>query len=697
MPMTRPWMDELNPMQRSAVTHDGGPILVIAGAGTGKTKTLACRVAWLIEQGTAPDRILLLTFTRRAASEMIRRAQRLTRSDISAQIWAGTFHAVSNRLLRRYGRAIGLEPDFTVMDQADAEDLINLIRGDLELGDTTRRFPRKQTLLAIYSRAVNGSVKLRPILEDHFPWCEANVDDIRRVFEEYAKRKQEQHLLDYDDLLLYWKALCPSPGIGDTVAELFEHVLVDEYQDTNLMQAQILQAMGCHHRQVMVVGDDAQSIYSFRAATVHNILEFPNQFPGTQLIKLEQNYRSTQPILDASNAVMAEAQRQYAKNLFSDRHGQQKPSLITCFDEADQCNAVCQRVLEQLEEGNELRKQAVLFRAGHHSDLLEVELARRNIPFVKYGGLKFVEAAHVKDMLAVLRLMENPYDQLSWYRVLQLLDGIGPVVARKIINALGAASTIDLDISPAAAKNPLHKLVHDRIAVPQSASDAFASLADAVADCIGRRTVSSPHAELPPTSQIERIRLFYEPIFDRLYENAQVRLRDLDQLEQIATAYKTRSQFITDLTLDPPTSTQDLAGPPLLEEDYLNLSTIHSAKGCEWQVVHIIHAADGIIPSDMATGDDEQIEEERRLLYVAMTRARDLLNLYFPLRYYHRSRGFSNRHSYAQLTRFISDSVLNLFDREATESIPKPDEAINTTDVSAATSINAMLDDLWSD
>ena len=700
--MTAQGMEQLNPAQRQAVTHGDGAVLVIAGAGTGKTMTLACRVAHLIEQGVAPQAILLLTFTRRAAAEMLARAGRLAGQSTAGKVWGGTFHAMANRLLRYYGRAIGLAPEFSVVDQADAADLMNLIRSDLELGRAKRRFPRKNTLLAIYSRSVNSHTKLGEVLEKQYPWCQDEIEGIRQVFEQYTQRKREHHILDYDDLLLYWSVLCDAPGVGETVADRFEHILVDEYQDTNLLQAEILQSMRRRRGNITVVGDDAQSIYSFRAATVRNILDFPQQFAGAAVIKLEQNYRSVSPILAASNAVMAEARERYTKDLYSHRHSEQKPTIITCLDEAEQCDQVCRGILEKLEEGIVLREQAVLFRAGHHSDQLEVELARRNIPFVKYGGLKFIEAAHIKDMLAVLRLIANPADELSWFRVLQLLEGIGPATAQKIIAALGVRAG-------AATSSPLRQLLDQPPPVPAAARAQFAAFRSAVADCLGGGAPGAPGAGrtlLSPASQVERVRRFYQPICDGLYDNATVRLRDLEQLELIAGRYKSAQQFITDLTLDPPTSTQDLAGPPLLDEDYLILSTIHSAKGCEWDVVNIIHAADGMIPSDMSTGNPDEIEEERRLLYVAMTRARNTLNIFFPLRYYRVGRGLTDQHSYAQLTRFIPATSAHLFERIGAPGVTAPGAPGNAEgtpggDITAAPgtteSIDTMLKNLWDD
>lgn len=656
---SRAWLSNLNPAQQAAVMHGSGPLLVVAGAGTGKTMTLASRVAWLIEQGTPPERILLLTFTRRAASEMLRRAGQLIGQETAARVWGGTFHATANRLLRIYGAALNLAPEFTVMDEADAADLMNLLRNELGFVKAKRRFPRKNTLVSIYSRTVNAGEKLFDALNRHFPWCREDADAIREIFELYVTRKREHNVLDYDDLLLFWRVLSTTPGVGDAIAGRFEHILVDEYQDTNSIQADILAGMRRSNKNIMVVGDDAQSIYSFRAATVRNILDFPAAFPGATVVKLEQNYRSTQPILDASNAVMAYASERYTKELWSERRSQQKPVLVHCVDEPDQCTIVCGNILGHLEEGVALMKQAVLFRAGHHSDQLEIELARRNIPFHKFGGLKFIETAHIKDMLALLRILENPHDQISWFRVLHLLEGIGPRSARRIMDSLGVGQLRRSDND--ADASPLRRLASHAPAVPAPAEEQFVKLRDVLLDL----TANAESIGLPLPVQIERLRKFYEPIFKQVYENAVIRLGDLEQLQHIAQRYQSRRRFITDLTLDPPSSTSDLAGPPHLDEDYLILSTMHSAKGCEWDVVHVIHAADGMIPSDMSVADQAGVDEERRLFYVAMTRARNMLYVYFPLRYYHRRYALGDGHNYAQLTRFITPAVQPLFEQRS--------------------------------
>ncbi len=675
---------DLNPTQREAVTHAGGPLLIVAGAGTGKTTTLASRVAWLLSEGVRPERMLLLTFSRRAAREMTSRAERIAcAADAgvdASRVWSGTFHAIGNRLLRLHGRALGLDPSFTVLDQADAADVMNLLRDELGFSGRERRFPRKETIAAIYSRTVNAGEKLGEVLERHYPWCSDEADGLRDIFGAYTERKRAQHVLDYDDLLLFWKALATSPATRSQLAESFDHVLVDEYQDTNALQADILEGLRPEGtaQNLTVVGDDAQSIYGFRAATVRNILEFPARFPGAAVVRLEQNYRSTPPLLDTSNAVIALSPQRHEKTLWSARRGELAPSLRTCLDEAEQCDAVCETVLAHREEGVPLKEQAVLFRAAHHSDHLEVELTRRNIPFVKYGGLKFMEAAHVKDTLAIMRVLENPHDEVAWFRVLQLPEGMGPATARRLMHAIGVRSTTD-DASP------LARLLDEVVEVPKSALEGMRELRSALRGC-------SDETVLSPAAQIERLRAFLAPVFARRYDASAARLRDLDQLAALASGYGSRGRFLAELTLDPPSSTGDLAGEPLLDEDWLVLSTIHSAKGLEFDVVHVIHAADGMIPSDMATGDDDEIEEERRLLYVALTRARDALHVYRPMRYYRKPKG--DPHSYSQLSRFLEPAAV----RATFEEIgPRVEPANEVVDIRGSVDVDAYLAGLWSE
>lgn len=641
---------KLNDQQRAAACAEDGPLVIVAGAGTGKTNTLAHRVAHLISRGADPSRVLLLTFTRRAAAEMTRRVAGILGSAAGlrsapaaavSRLWSGTFHAIGNRLLRLHGQVLGLGESFTVLDRSDAEDLLNSVRSELGFDKGDVRFPRKETCLSIYSRCVNASEPVEDALKTAFSWCAAYPEQLKQLFKAFVARKQEQNTLDYDDLLLYWYHLMEDDSLAAGVRERFDYVLVDEYQDTNALQAGILRRLRPDGRGLTVVGDDAQSIYSFRAATVHNILDFPNQFPGTTVTKLEQNYRSVQPILSATNAVIAECPQRYNKDLFTAKRGGELPRLVTLQDEQKQCDYLIERILEHREAGIPLRKQAVLFRTSHHSDALEVELSRRNIPFVKYGGLKFLEAAHVKDALSILRLAENPKDAISGQRVLQLLDGVGPAFARKAIQHLSSR------------KYELKSW--ESLSCPPAATEQWTKLVTLL--------ITLREQKLPLPEQVAKTREFYAPILERRYDNPSVRKRDLEQMEQIAASFTSRSQMLAELTLDPPASTQDLAGPPLREEDYLILSTIHSAKGCEWDCVYVIHAADGNIPSDMATGTAAEIEEERRLFYVALTRAKDFLEVLFPLRYYQKKYGMGDRHSYAQITRFLPEHVVPKFER----------------------------------
>ena len=713
--MAAEWLEALNASQREAVTFGDGPLLVIAGAGTGKTRTLACRVAYLIDQGVKPERILLLTFTRRAAAEMISRAQKLTGKAAAAGVWSGTFHAVGNRLLRMYGEALGLDPAFTILDQSDAADLMNLIRNEKGLATKDRRFPRKATLVKIYSHTVNAQRPLTEALDRYFPWCRDDRDAMADIFSEYTNRKSKQQLLDYDDLLLYWQTLMANAYEGVRIANRFEHLLVDEYQDTNAVQADILLAMRRKHKNIMVVGDDAQSIYSFRAATIRNILDFPEQFGEAKTVTLERNYRSTSPILIAANAVMSQAKERYTKELYTDRAATQKPVLVHCSDESQQTDQVCTHILQHLEDGTSLMDQAVLFRAGHHSADLEVELARRNIPYHKFGGLKFLEASHIKDMLSFLRILDNPLDELSWYRVLQLLQGIGSRTAHRVLGELVGGSEPETD-GEARLWTPLTRLIQHPPKVPPSARGEFNALRQVFASCCGVGSGDSDneaktggaaqeelqlpvnHAAAPALAvQIEQLTEFYLPILERTYENADARKRDLEQLAVIAQRYRSRSRFVNELTLDPPSSTADLAGAPFLEEDWLTLSTIHSAKGCEWAVVHILHAADGMIPSDMATRDEDGVDEERRLFYVAMTRAKDDLYVYFPMRYHFTKFRLGDGHTFVQLTRFLPQEVRLLFEERLADSESEDERAIDPAQgPSDLEETRARLNRLWS-
>ena len=641
MQLPTQWLDALNPAQIEAVTHGDGPLIVVAGAGTGKTRTLAYRVAHLVSQGTAPDRILLLTFTRRAAEEMLKRAAMAVSDDtISTHVWGGTFHATANRLLRLYGKSAGLPSDFTVMDRTDSEDLLNVVRNELGLARTDKRFPRKGTCMDIYSRRVNGDDELGAVLKRYFPWCDMWQAELKLLFRQYVERKQQRCVLDYDDLLLYWYQMLQIDSLAVLMSKRFDHILVDEYQDTNRIQARILQGMRRTNTNITVVGDDAQSIYSFRSATVRNMMDFPSQFSGTKIVTLEQNYRSVQPVLDTTNRIICQARERYSKELWSDRKEGQRPQIITCLDENNQDEEVIRRVLDHYEQGIKLRKQAVLFRASSNSASLELALTRRNIPFRIYGGLRFLETAHVKDLISILRILENPRDEIAWFRVLQLLSGVGPRIAASAFHHVQENGFDPRSIASFRA--------------PPSARADLASLAQLIEDL-------SSSEEPALVVQFDRVSRFYLPLLENNYENPVPRKNDIEHLGELAVRHSSRRQFLAELVLEPPMSTGDFAGPPILDDDWLVLSTIHSAKGLEWDAVYLIAAADGCLPSDLATGDDDEIEEELRLAYVAMTRARDFLYILWPLRFY--TRNFGDSHVYTQLCRFFTSGVLDTMDR----------------------------------
>jgi DNA helicase-2/ATP-dependent DNA helicase PcrA len=656
------YLDKLNPEQRRAVEHgvsDGRaptstrPLLVIAGAGSGKTNTLAHRVAHLIVNGVDPRRILLLTFSRRAAAEMARRVERIAAQVlgqsagvmIDALTWAGTFHGIGARLLRDYALEIGLDPAFSIHDREDSADLMNLVRHELGFSSTESRFPAKGTCLAIYSRCVNAEVAIEEVLRASYPWCAGWAAELRQLFATYVEAKQRQNVLDYDDLLLYWAQMVAEPSIAADLAGRFDHVLVDEYQDTNRLQSSILLALKPDGRGLTVVGDDAQSIYSFRAATVRNILDFPAQFsPPAEIVTLDRNYRSSQPILAAANAVIELASERFTKNLWTDRASAERPQLVAVRDEADQARYVVEQVLANRESGMSLKQQAVLFRTSHHSGPLEVELTRRNIPFVKFGGLKFLDAAHVKDLLAMLRFVQNPRDRVAGFRLMQLLPGVGPTSAQRVLDRMHDAA------------DPIGALL-EAPAPPRAGAEWLSFV-----DTIGQLRANS--AGWP--ADLERVSAWYEPHLDRIYEDAATRKADLIQLEQIAAGYPSRERFLTELTLDPPDATSDQAGVPLLDEDYLILSTIHSAKGQEWKATFVLNVVDGCIPSDLGTETTAEIEEERRLLYVAMTRAKDSLHLIIPQRFFtHQQSATGDRHVYAARTRFIPTAHLKHFERRS--------------------------------
>ena len=649
---------ELNAQQREAAAHgtdasapDTRPLLVIAGAGSGKTNTLAHRVANLIRHGADPQRMMLLTFSRRAAQEMERRVGGVLQKALGLPAtqtlpnlpWSGTFHSIGARLLREYAGRLGLDETFTIHDRGDAEDLMGMVRHEIGLSETKNRFPLKGTCLGIYSRVLNTREPLQAVLQNVYPWCSQWEAELKKLFGAYVEAKQQQNVLDYDDLLLFWAEMMAEPTLAQEVGARFDHLLVDEYQDTNRLQSEIILAMKPSGEGVTVVGDDAQSIYSFRGATVRNILDFPHQFAQpARVVTLERNYRSTQAILEVSNAVIGEALERHAKNLWSDKPSTHRAQLLLVPDEAQQARWVADQVLRQREAGSTLKSQAVLFRTSAHSAALELELARRNIPFVKFGGLKFLEAAHVKDVLAVLRFAQNPRGRLAGFRVCQLIPGIGQATATRLLDAMGEAAdpvqTLQQFEPPAQAREEWSQFVQ-----------LYTQLRD-------------PEVAWP--ADLERAKTWYLPLLERIHDDAQVRKLDVDQLVRLAAGYASRERFLTELTLDPPQSTSDQAGVPHLDEDYLILSTIHSAKGQEWKAVHVLNVVDGCIPSDMATGSTEELEEERRLLYVAMTRAKEHLHLIVPHRFYVTQQGGGgDRHMYAARTRFITEGMAEKFER----------------------------------
>ena len=647
----------LNDAQERAAGHGAGPLLVVAGAGTGKTRTLVHRVARLIERGARPERILLLTFTRRAAHEMLARVERLVGS-ASRAVHGGTFHGTAHRLLRRFGAQCGIAADFTIMDQGDAEDLMQISRAQLGFGDKKKRFPRKETLHHVYSRHVNTEIPVAALLANEYPQFAEHDEAFRSIFADYTARKQDRNLVDYDDLLLFWAMLVTdssSTALAARIAGLYDHVLVDEYQDTNVLQARILQGMARAHGSITVVGDDAQSIYSFRGATVRNILDFPREFPGASLVTLEENYRSVQPILDVTNTLISRAEERYTKNLYTRRAGGDKPWLVTAHDEQAQTRFVVDRVLELHEEGVPLREMAVLFRAGYMSADLEIELAARRIPFEKWGGLKFLEAAHVTDVLAFLRVLENPRDEVSWFRLLLLLPGVGDTTARAAVDHMTAAGW--------------HNDAFASFPAPSRASAAHKAVADILES--QRRQDGGGASAL--AREIGLIRRLYDGILRERYDRVEPRLADLDQLQTIAGGYPTRADFLSALALEPPQSTQDLGFGSDSEDDVLVLSTAHSSKGREWDAVFVIWAVDGYFPLARSLGDDEQVEEERRLLYVAMTRARNHLAVSYPLNVYDSRRGAD--YSIDQVSRFLDRGVREGMQRVVVEAVATRDDA----------------------
>ena len=662
-------LDGLNEEQRGAAAHPGGPLLILAGAGTGKTRTLVARAAWLCGQGVQPSRILLLTFTRRAADDMLSRATAGARS-ASERITGGTFHAIAHRIIREHAESFSLPAEFTVIDPADMADLLDARRADHGLAGTQRRAPRAAVCADIYTRCVNTQRTVAEVVRGGFPWCTEYTGQLAELFRGYVAHKRSHALVDFDDLLLLWRAALADPAAGPVLRGMFDAVLVDEYQDVNAVHADIVRLLQPEAGCLTCVGDDAQAIYAFRGADPEHLHRLAATFPGLTVVRLVRNYRSRQAVLQLANAVRPQSPG-LELALTAARWAGAAPMLVRCHDEATQAREICARVLDAHEAGTELHDQAVLVRAAHHSDVLEVELAARGIPFVKYGGLRFTEAAHVKDFLAAARVVANPADDVAWFRVLRLHEGIGAVHARRLIEILRPADPAPFDRWKDAVD-----------AAPRRARENLAATIGSLADAIiVERTGERATAILAALRDPLRAR----------YADADVRIADLERLADAAASRPSLHDALVELALDPPVSASDLAGRPRHDEDFLVISTVHSAKGLEWPVVHLPHLVDGAVPSDMALASPAGLAEERRLFYVAVTRARDQLFLYAPMRLHHHRLASDDRHSYGQLSRFLDDRALA--ECESVQAAPPGPLLPRAGEL--ATRIDADLDALW--
>jgi DNA helicase II / ATP-dependent DNA helicase PcrA len=632
----------LNAEQRAAATHTGGPLLILAGAGTGKTKTLVARAAWLRSRGTPASRILLLTFTRRAADDMLARAHPPD-APAADRIYGGTFHAIAHRIIRANAEAFSLPADFTVIDPGDVADVLDTLRADHDLVGTRRRAPRAATCADIYTRCVNTGTPVSKVVAAGFPWCADFTAQLGGLFRGYVAHKRAHGLVDFDDLLLLWRAALADEAAGPALRGLFDAVLVDEYQDVNAVQADIVRLLRPGGAGLTCVGDDAQAIYAFRGADPAHLRALAGWFPDLTVVRLVRNYRSRPPVLHLANAIRPqsrglELELTAARDLGAAARAAGPPQLIRCHDEATQAREICARVLAAHESGLRFQDQAVLVRTASHSDLLEIELSARGIPFVKYGGLRFTEAAHVKDFIAAARIVTNPADDLAWFRLLRLHEGIGPVLARRVIDALALTEPGPLARWPEAVQ-----------CVPPRARAALAETVERLIEAAGlERTADRAAAVLAA---------LHAPVSVR-YPDAAARLADLERLADAAASRPSLHDALVELALDPPSSGSDLAGRPRLDDDFLIISTVHSAKGLEWPAVHLPQLADGAVPSDMALSTPEGLAEEQRLFYVAVTRARDQLYLYAPLRMHYHRGGRDDRHGYALLTRFLAGQAL---------------------------------------
>jgi len=663
-------LEGLNEQQRQAVMHQGGPLLVLAGAGTGKTRTLVARAAWLRGgQGVPASRILLLTFTRRAASDMLARAAAWFDGS-SERICGGTFHAIAHKIIRQHAESFSLPPQFTILDPGDTVDILDGLRPDHGLADAGQRAPRAAACADIYTRCVNTGRPVSEVATASFPWCVPFTGQLAGLFRGYTAHKRARHLLDFDDLLLLWQAALADPAAGPVLRGMFDAVLVDEYQDVNAVQASIVRLLQPDGKQLTCVGDDAQAIYGFRGASPGHLRQLAADYPGLEVVRLGRNYRSRQGVLDLANVIRPSSPG-LGLTLTGDRGAGMAPLLVRCHDEATQAREICARALDAHEDGAALRDQAVLVRAAHHSDLLEIELGARKIPYVKFGGLRFTDTAHVKDFLAAARILANPADDLAWFRLLRLHEGIGPVHARRVLAALvpgpdGPAGGGEQAVQAAPARSR------------RARAATFGRLADAAA-------LAAASEQAPALLAI------VDPLIRARYPDAAVRLTDLQRLADAAAAQPSLHDALAELTLDPPVSASDLAGPPRLDEDYLTISTIHAAKGLEWPIVHLPQLVDGAMPSDMALGDPEGLAEEHRLFYVAITRARDQLYLYAPQRLHVRRRGRDDRHGFGQLTRFLDAGALAACDSATAAPLAPVLPAVG----SLATKVDATLGSLW--
>lgn len=681
-------LEKLNGAQRKAVTHGeavaprgfkAGPLLVLAGAGTGKTDTLAHRIAHLAINGVDPSRILLLTFTRRAAGEMRRRAHDIVKQALNEPLggvshtisqrltWAGTYYSIGNRLLRHYGRHLKLDPRFTVADRTDAAELLEVARAELGLVSREPRFPRKETCLQIYSCRVNTRKTLADTLARHFPWCAQWEEDLTRLFRAYVERKQRCSILDSDDVLLYWHAMMAEPRLAQHVSAHFDHVLVDEFQDANHLQVQIVHALRPDGSGLVVTGDDAQAVQPFRASAADTVLGFAARFtPAAEVVTLAQSYRATQMVLDGANALLADAPRTSRKHLLSFRGQGQRPSLVTVSDAQGQAEFVCAEVQKRREGGLPLKKQAVVLRSAAHAEALEAEIIRRKIPFLKQGGMKFLEAAHVRDLLAVLRWADNPRNTVAAFRVLQLLPGLGPANSRKAVEHFEAAG------------HPFASL--QSFVPPQALGVQWRKLVELMT------ALGEPERQWG--GQVHLAREWYRPHFERTYEHFHTRIGDLDRLELLSGQYPSRERFLSEITLDPPPAAGDAGGHVPADDDYLTITTVHAAKGMEWDTVFVLNVVEGGFPSEFAIGKPELIEEERRLLYVAITRAQSSLFLMAPNRFPMATQARSGP------SRFLGEKVQKCFETRGYEGSGLGESTLQDT-AQSTVDVGARLKEMW--